>query len=167
MANMNMQDLAGTTNTTTYVLFGRNVTVQPSDEVLPRLKADIAAAGVDSFSIVLNGEEVDEVGDMPAIFNGHSIEVRKSVKAGAEMSMGDLSGAASRTSYTLFGREITVLPTDEVLPRLKADIASQGVDSFSIILNGEEVDEVGDLPAVFNGHEIEVRKSVKAGICLG
>jgi len=159
---MNMSELSNT-NTTSYTLFGRNVTVAAEDEVLPRLRADIAAQGIDSFSIMLNGEEVDEVGSLPAIFNGHQIEVRKSVKAGAQLSVGDLAGTDHRTSYTLFGREITVLPTDEVLPRLRADIAAQGVDSFSIYVNGDEMDEVGELPAVFNGHDIEVRKSVKAG----
>jgi len=61
------------------------------------------------------------------------------------------------------GSEVEVNSADPVKATLKALLQEKGIDSFTIIVDGEEVESTTDLPATFAGHEVEVQRYVKPG----
>ncbi len=63
------------------------------------------------------------------------------------------------------GQEVEVNTTAGVASTLRDKLSSLGVDSFAIIINGEEITNVADIPATFEDVEtLEVVRQVKAGV---
>jgi len=77
------------------------------------------------------------------------------------MDTRDLNGVKT---ITVAGEKVEVNATDDVKSTLKSLLESRGIDSFSVILDGEEVKDSADLPETFADVTIlEVARSAKAG----
>jgi len=68
-----------------------------------------------------------------------------------------------KTKIKVAGEEVEVKATDSVKDSLKRILQEKGIDSFTILVDGEEITSTNDLPETFNGHEVEVERYVKAG----
>ena len=69
----------------------------------------------------------------------------------------------SKTTITVTGDKVEVQSSDSVKDTLKRILQERGIDSFTILVDGEEIVSTNDLPERFEGHEIEVKRYVKAG----
>jgi len=68
-----------------------------------------------------------------------------------------------KTTITIAGEEVEVKKGDAVKDTLTRILQEKGIDSFTILVDGEEVTSTDNLPATFDGHDIEVERYVKAG----
>ena len=68
-----------------------------------------------------------------------------------------------KTKITIAGEELEVKKGDSVKDTLTRLLQEKGIDSFIILVDGEEVTSTDNLPATFDGHDIEVERYVKAG----
>jgi hypothetical protein len=68
-----------------------------------------------------------------------------------------------KTTVTIAGEEVEVKASDSVKDTLTRILQEKGIDSFTILVDGEEVTSTNDLPETFDGHDIEVERYVKAG----
>ncbi len=68
-----------------------------------------------------------------------------------------------KTIITVAGEEVEVNASDSVKETVKRILQEKGIDSFTILVDGEEITATSDLPETFADHEIEVKRYVKAG----
>ena len=68
-----------------------------------------------------------------------------------------------KTRIKVAGEEVEVKVSDPVKETLTRILKEKGIDSFTILVDGEEVTSTDNLPATFEGHDIEVERYVKAG----
>ena len=68
-----------------------------------------------------------------------------------------------KVKVTIAGEEVEVKALDSVKDTLTRILEEKGIDSFTILVDGEEVTSTNDLPETFAGHDIEVERYVKAG----
>jgi len=68
-----------------------------------------------------------------------------------------------KVKVTIAGEEVEVKASDSVKDTLTRLLQEKGIDSFTILVDGEEVTSTNDLPQTFDGHDIEVERYVKAG----
>lgn len=78
-----------------------------------------------------------------------------------KMNLNELKN--ERTKITIAGEELEVKKSDPVKDTLTRLLQEKGIDSFTILVDGEEVTSTDNLPATFDGHDIEVERYVKAG----
>ena len=69
----------------------------------------------------------------------------------------------NKTNVTITGEKVEVNASDSVKETLKRILQEKGIDSFTILVDGEEIVSTNDLPEQFKDHEIEVKRYVKAG----
>lgn len=69
----------------------------------------------------------------------------------------------NKAVITVTGEKVEVHASDPVKETLKRILQEKGIDSFTILVDGEEIVSTNDLPAQFSDHEIEVKRYVKAG----
>jgi hypothetical protein len=77
------------------------------------------------------------------------------------MNVNDLG--TNKVKIELAGETVEVNGSDSVKETLKRLLQEKGIDSFTILVDGQEIDSTADLPERFIGHEIEVRRYVKPG----
>ena len=77
------------------------------------------------------------------------------------MNLNDLKN--KKVKVVIAGDEVEVKAADPVKDTLTRMLQEKGIDSFTILVVGEEVTSTNDLPETFAGHEIEVERYVKAG----
>jgi DNA-binding Lrp family transcriptional regulator len=70
---------------------------------------------------------------------------------------------ATKTTITITGEKVEVNASDPVKETIKKILQEKGIDSFTILVDGEEIVSTSDLPERFADHEIEVKRYVKAG----
>jgi hypothetical protein len=70
----------------------------------------------------------------------------------------------TNTTITVAGESIEVKKSANVKDTLKKILSEKGIDSFTILVNGEEITSTTDLPSNFNGHNISVERYVKPGV---
>ena len=68
-----------------------------------------------------------------------------------------------KINVTIAGEEVEVKRGDSVKDTLTRILQEKGIDSFTILFDGAEVTSTDNLPATFDGHDIEVERYVKAG----
>lgn len=68
-----------------------------------------------------------------------------------------------KITITVAGEEVEVNASDSVKETVKRILQEKGIDSFTILVDGEEITSTSDLPETFADHEIEVKRYVKAG----
>jgi len=68
-----------------------------------------------------------------------------------------------KISVTIAGEEVEVKRGDAVKETLTRILQEKGIDSFTILVDGQEVTSTDNLPATFDNHNIEVERYVKAG----
>ena len=68
-----------------------------------------------------------------------------------------------KVKVTIAGEDVEVKKGDPVKDTLTRILQEKGIDSFTILVDGEEVTSTNDLPETFDGHQIEVERYVKAG----
>jgi len=68
-----------------------------------------------------------------------------------------------KTIITVAGEEVKVDASSSVKETVKRILQEKGIDSFTILVDGEEITATSDLPETFTDHEIEVKRYVKAG----
>jgi len=68
-----------------------------------------------------------------------------------------------KTTVTIAGDEVEVKKSDPVKDTLTRILQEKGIDSFTILVDGNEITSTDSLPATFDGHDIEVERYVKAG----
>ncbi len=62
------------------------------------------------------------------------------------------------------GESVEVNGSDSIKKTLKRILASKGVDSFTILIDGDEVTSTSDMPDTFDDcDEVEVQRYVKPG----
>ena len=61
------------------------------------------------------------------------------------------------------GEEVEVKVSDPVKETLTRILKEKGINSFAILVDGEEITSTDNLPATFEGHDVEVERYVKAG----
>ena len=64
---------------------------------------------------------------------------------------------------TIAGSPVEVSKDDNVKTTLTRILRDKGIDSFTILVDGEEVTSTDSLPEKFDGHEVVVERYVKAG----
>ncbi|MDP2959968.1 MAG: hypothetical protein Q8N71_00970 [candidate division Zixibacteria bacterium] len=77
------------------------------------------------------------------------------------MNVNDLKN--EKVKITIAGEDVEVKRGDPVKDTLTRILQEKGIDSFTILVDGAEVTSTSDLPEIFDGHEIEVERYVKAG----
>jgi len=68
-----------------------------------------------------------------------------------------------KTTIAVAGEEIEVDTSAPVKETLKKILQENGIDSFTILVDGREIASTDDLPETFAEHEVEVKRYVKAG----
>ena len=68
-----------------------------------------------------------------------------------------------KTRIKVAGEEVEVKVSDPVKETLTRILKEKGINSFAILVDGEEITSTDNLPATFEGHDIEVERYVKAG----
>lgn len=76
------------------------------------------------------------------------------------MQLGDLNG---KRKIKVAGEEVEVNASDPVKETIKRILSNKGIDSFTILVDGGEIDSTADLPETFGDHIVEVQRYVKAG----
>ena len=76
------------------------------------------------------------------------------------MELGDLNG---RMTIKVAGEEVEVHRTDPTKDTLKRILEEKGIDSFTILVDGNEVESTETLPQTFACHTVEVQRYVKPG----
>ena len=77
------------------------------------------------------------------------------------MNLNDLNG---KRTIKVAGETVEVNSTDSVKETLKSLLQVKGIDSFTILVDGEEITSSEDLPDTFEDHEVEVQRYVKPGL---
>ncbi len=77
------------------------------------------------------------------------------------MDMNELG--SDNTKVIIAGNVKEVNPTAPVKETLKRLLSEAGIDSFTIVVDGEEITSTEDLPITFEDHNIEVKRYVKPG----
>lgn len=77
------------------------------------------------------------------------------------MNRDDLS--KEKTIIKVAGEEVEVNADASVKETLKKVLEQKGIDSFTVLVDGREIDNTNNLPETFAEHEIEVKRYVKAG----
>ena len=68
-----------------------------------------------------------------------------------------------KTRIKVAGEEVEVKVSDPVKETLTRILKEKGINSFAILVDGEEITSTDNLPATFEGHDVEVERYVKAG----
>ncbi len=76
------------------------------------------------------------------------------------MQLDDMNG---HVVIIVAGEEVEVNKSDPVKDTLRSILKEKGIDSFTILVNGEEVTDTGALPPTFADNDIEVQRYVKPG----
>lgn len=71
--------------------------------------------------------------------------------------------ANGKVTITVAGEEMELKASDPVKETLKKILEEKGIDSFTILVDGEEIVATSDLPETFGEHDIEVKRYVKPG----
>ena len=79
------------------------------------------------------------------------------------MNLNDMNDN-NEIEITVAGDKVKVQATDNVKDTLKRILQERGIDSFTILVNGQEVTSTTNLPATFEDNEVEVERYVKPGI---
>lgn len=77
------------------------------------------------------------------------------------MDLNDLGNG--HVKITVAGEELEVNASDSVKETLKKILQEKGIDSFTILVDGDEIVETNGLPDTFSGHAVEVQRYVKPG----
>jgi len=75
----------------------------------------------------------------------------------------DLNDFNGHVKITVAGEEVEVNAGDPVKETLKRILQGKGIDSFTILVDGDEVVATEDLPDTFADHAVEVQRYVKPG----
>ena len=79
------------------------------------------------------------------------------------MNLNDMNDN-NEVEITIAGETVKVQATDNVKDTLKRILQEKGIDSFTILVNGQEVTSTTNLPLTFEDNEVEVERYVKPGI---
>ena len=77
------------------------------------------------------------------------------------MDLNDLSD--SRVTIKVAGQDMDVNADDSIKDTLKGILEEKGIDSFTILVDGNEVESTENLPKTFANHAVEVQRYVKPG----
>lgn len=77
------------------------------------------------------------------------------------MNLNELS--KEKAIIKVAGEEVEVNTDASVKETLKKVLEQKGIDSFTVLVDGREIDNTNNLPETFEEHEIEVKRYVKAG----
>jgi len=69
----------------------------------------------------------------------------------------------NKVNILIAGDKVEVNASDPVKETLKRLLQERGIDSFTLLVDGEEVEATTALPETFATHEIEVKRYVKPG----
>jgi len=69
----------------------------------------------------------------------------------------------NKSIINIVGEKVEVNTSEPVKETLKRILQEKGIDSFTILVDGQEIVSTNDLPSQFGDHEIEVKRYVKAG----
>jgi len=70
----------------------------------------------------------------------------------------------NKVNITIAGDQVIVNASDPVKETLKQLLQQRGIDSFTLLVDGVEVEATTALPETFADHDIEVKRYVKPGI---
>lgn len=70
------------TEVTKFIVFGEEVNVDPNASVRRTLLEKFRELGITSTPVIVDGVEVLDPSDLPETFEGHTVEIKKYMKAG-------------------------------------------------------------------------------------
>ena len=79
------------------------------------------------------------------------------------MNLNDMNDN-NEVEITIAGETVKVQATDNIKDTLKRILQEKGINSFTILVNGEEVTSTANLPLTFESNIVEVERYVKPGI---
>lgn len=79
------------------------------------------------------------------------------------MNLDDMENGNENVSITIAGETVEVKASDPMKETLKKILAAKGIDSFTILVDGDEITNTSDMPETFDDHEVEVQRYVKPG----
>ena len=79
------------------------------------------------------------------------------------MNLNDLGNG--KVAIMVAGETVEVNASDPAGDTLKRILQEKGIDSFTILVDGNEVTSTSDLPETFADHTVEVQRYVKPGGC--
>jgi len=78
------------------------------------------------------------------------------------MDLGDLNGG--HRTVMIAGEAVSVSSSANIKKTLKNELEQRGLDSFIIVINGDEITDSNDIPETFGEvQSVEVNRYVKAG----
>jgi len=81
------------------------------------------------------------------------------------MRIDDLQEASGRKTITIAGEQVEVDEDADVIETLKKELSERGIDSFSIVVDGQEIQDSSELPKTFGDcQELSVNRYVKPGL---
>jgi len=81
------------------------------------------------------------------------------------MRIDDLQETSGRKAITIAGERVEVDEDADVIETLKKELSERGIDSFSIVVDGQEIQDSSDLPKTFaDCAELSVNRYVKPGL---
>lgn len=78
------------------------------------------------------------------------------------MELSEMNGN-DMVEIVIAGEVVKVHKTDIVKTTLKNLLQEKGINSFTILVDGEEITSTTNLPETFGDHEVEVERYVKPG----
>jgi hypothetical protein len=78
------------------------------------------------------------------------------------MNLNEISN--TKKNIMIAGEPVEVDKNADVKSTLTTLLKDKGIDSFTILVDGDEVTSTDDLPEKFDGHDIEVSRYVKPGV---
>ena len=68
-----------------------------------------------------------------------------------------------KVNIVVAGESIEVNANEPIKETLKRILQEKGIDSFTVLVNGEEVTATNEMPETFAGQVVEVQRYVKPG----
>ena len=79
------------------------------------------------------------------------------------MNLNDMNDS-NEVEITIAGETVKVQATDNIKDTLKRILQEKGINSFIVLVNGQEVTSTADFPLTFESNIVEVERYVKPGI---
>ena len=83
-------------------------------------------------------------------------------RKGESMETKELKPGESK--LVIAGKELKVDLQANIAETVKVELKTQGIDSFTLTIDGKEVKDTNDIPEKFDGHNVEVDRYTKPGM---
>ena len=75
----------------------------------------------------------------------------------------ELRDLETKKTILVCGENVDVNPNEILLPQLKSILQNKGITSFSLFIDGEEIDSASDIPDYIDNSVVEVKRNATVG----